>query len=285
MAIKYVFNPQTGRQEAVDDAKATPVDADIVEVRDSADFFIFKKVLWSNIKATLKTYTDTLYIWAAGKSGGQTVIGNTASGGNLGIQSTAHATRGKITFGTSAYDEANNRLGIGTASPTVPLDVIGAGKFTSSVTALSFLLADGSDKNYALSVYASGAVYSLTGTPALLDFGTTDPSITIDKAGTYLLIARAQVKRNNSTHIADHTVTFKLRRTNNTAADIANSSTTYNDEAHSASNENEPNQLLPVVPYLATAGDIIQLWGSVSAAGTGGTHDVDEASLTAIRLY
>jgi hypothetical protein len=65
-------------------------------------------------------------IVAAGASGGQTLKGDTLTGGNLTLMSTAHATKGKILFGTSAYDEANNRLGIGTASPTVPLDVLGS---------------------------------------------------------------------------------------------------------------------------------------------------------------
>lgn len=150
----------------------------------------------------------------------------------------------------------------------------------------NYLLNDGADKNYSLAVYAAGTVYTLTGTPALVDFGTTDPSIVLDKAGTYSITARAQVKRNNSTHIADHTITFKLRRTNNTAADIANATTTYNDEAHNASNETEPNQILPEVIYTTTnTNDVIELWGSVSSAGTGGTHDVDEASIVAKRLY
>lgn len=41
----------------------------------------------------------------------------TGSGENRTLSSTSHATKGKILLGTSAYDEANNRLGLGTASP------------------------------------------------------------------------------------------------------------------------------------------------------------------------
>jgi hypothetical protein len=42
-------------------AKETPVDADIVGVIDSADTNKLKKLSWVNIKATSKTYFDTLY--------------------------------------------------------------------------------------------------------------------------------------------------------------------------------------------------------------------------------
>lgn len=65
----------------------------------------------------------TQYALLAGRATGQTVIGGTASGETLTLQSTAHATKGKLLFGTSAYDEVNNRLGVGTASPTLDLVV------------------------------------------------------------------------------------------------------------------------------------------------------------------
>ena len=42
-------------------SKTTPVDADETVIRDSADSGNGKKLSWSNIKATLKTYFDTLY--------------------------------------------------------------------------------------------------------------------------------------------------------------------------------------------------------------------------------
>lgn len=41
--------------------KTTPVDADEVGLLDSAASYAMKRLTWSNIKATLKTYFDTLY--------------------------------------------------------------------------------------------------------------------------------------------------------------------------------------------------------------------------------
>lgn len=42
-------------------SKTTPVDADYVGLMDSAASNVLKKLSWANLKATLKTYFDTLY--------------------------------------------------------------------------------------------------------------------------------------------------------------------------------------------------------------------------------
>jgi hypothetical protein len=42
-------------------AKTTPVDADQFGITDSAASNVLKKLSWANVKATLKTYFDTLY--------------------------------------------------------------------------------------------------------------------------------------------------------------------------------------------------------------------------------
>ena len=65
----------------------------------------------------------TQYPLLSGRSGGQIINGGTLSGNNLTLKSTSNATKGKILFGTSAYDEVNNRLGIGTVSPRTKLEV------------------------------------------------------------------------------------------------------------------------------------------------------------------
>ena len=75
----------------------------------------------------------TQYAALAGRAGGQTLVGGTASGDDLTLQSSSDGTKGSILLGTSAYDEVNNRLGIGTATPTVQLDVVGDGAISGDL--------------------------------------------------------------------------------------------------------------------------------------------------------
>jgi hypothetical protein len=63
-----------------------------------------------------------------------TIYGSGLASGTLTLASTSNATKGKILFGTSAYDEVNNRLGIGTTSPGVALDIIGTGSISNLLT-------------------------------------------------------------------------------------------------------------------------------------------------------
>lgn len=81
--------------------KATPVDADYVGLMDSTASNILKKLSWANIKATLKTYFDTIYTRP-----------------NLGIQA-GHIL---VTSGTSFTTPSNI-----TTNTTFKIHVIGAG--------------------------------------------------------------------------------------------------------------------------------------------------------------
>jgi hypothetical protein len=58
------------------------------------------------------------YALLAGRSGGQSLVGGSASANDLSLISTSNATKGKIKLGAnSAFDEANTRLGIGSNAP------------------------------------------------------------------------------------------------------------------------------------------------------------------------
>ncbi|MFA6973504.1 MAG: hypothetical protein WC238_02065 [Parcubacteria group bacterium] len=133
----------------------------------------------------------------AGRSGGQILIGGTGSGDNLTLQSTSHSTKGKILFGTSAYDEVNNRLGIGTASPGYTIDVssgsINAGSYTlGGITALS----TASTNTLLRASSGFGVAFAVNGASTLatssmyinssgnVGIGTTSPSYRLDVKGT-----------------------------------------------------------------------------------------------------
>lgn len=153
----------------------------------------------------------------------------------------------------------------------------------SAGTVANFLSAS-SANNY--TVYAAGTAYSLTATPAALDFGTTDPTKVIDVAGTYLIFSRAYLKYNAATYAGTQTATIKLRRTNNTAGDLTNATTTATLRIITTITDTVGIMELPPVLYTtANIDDSISIFGSVSAVPAAGSVDVTEASIVAIRLY
>ncbi len=56
-----VFGALTADNTSTASGKTTPVDADLVPLVDSAASNVIKQLTWANVKATLKTYFDTLY--------------------------------------------------------------------------------------------------------------------------------------------------------------------------------------------------------------------------------
>lgn len=107
-------------------AKTPPVDADTMPLIDSAASNVLKKVTWANIKATLKTYFDTLYgllatanTWTqvntfSSRVDAPIVRANSASGlrleddaGSLGV----------------FVEDSTGHVGVQQTSPQVPLHV------------------------------------------------------------------------------------------------------------------------------------------------------------------
>lgn len=135
-------------------------------------------------------------------------------------------------------------------------------------------------------VYASGTAYSLTNTSTALDFGTTDPSVTLTQPGTYIIFSRANLKYAGATFAASRTVTLKLSRTNNTAADLTNGSTTFlTDIITTLTYTAGIVQLPPVLYTTSNDSDIITIKGDVSVVPTAGSLDVTAAEIIAIRLF
>ena len=65
------------------------------------------------------------YALLAGRATGQTLSGGVAASENLTLNSTSHATKGKIFFGaSSAYDGTNIRFGVGSTSPSTTIHAL-----------------------------------------------------------------------------------------------------------------------------------------------------------------
>lgn len=135
-----------------------------------------------------------------------------------------------------------------------------------------------------LSGYATGTAYNLTATSALLGLGTGSPVVTIATAGTYLILAAANLSLNGATFASNRTATIKVRRTNNTAADLANASRTVNSGVTTLITGALVNLTVPATVYAASAGDVLQVWGSVSIVPTAGNLQCDSAEIIAIRI-
>ena len=149
----------------------------------------------------------------------------------------------------------------------------------------AFKLSPGPVQNSTLTVYAVGTAYSLTNTAALLNFGTTDPSLTITEPGTYLILSRAELDYNGATFAASRTVTLKLPRTNNTAADLTNGTLVAKTEIVTTVTATMGDFGLPPVIYTtANNNDIIQIFGDVDTVPTAGSLDASSAEIIAIRL-
>lgn len=136
-----------------------------------------------------------------------------------------------------------------------------------------------------LSVYAAGTAYSLTATAAALTFGTTSPSLVLTEPGTYKITARVRTDYNGATFAAVRTSTLKLRRTNNTAADLTNGTVTAKTQVVTGFNGTFLDQTWTVNNYAtANIDDAIAIFGSLDVIPTAGSFDAAEAFIVAERL-
>lgn len=139
------------------------------------------------------------------------------------------------------------------------------------------------------SIYGSGAVYEMAIATANLTMGSGATTLTLAGAGKWLLFAQANVKFLSVTWAANHTLELHLRRTNNTAADLT-PTMTMTTPIITTITDTFGLFSLPAIPYVpAQAGDIIELWGSISALPdntAAGTHavQVTQTALVALQI-
>lgn len=139
--------------------------------------------------------------------------------------------------------------------------------------------------NMVKSVYAAGTAYQLTNTAALANLGTTPASITLDTPGTYLIFARLRLDYTGATFAAVRTVTAKLRRINNTAADLTNASAGLKTSIITALTYTAGDINIPPVVYTTDrSDDNIQIFASVDTVPSAGSMDVVEAEIIAVKI-
>lgn len=132
-----------------------------------------------------------------------------------------------------------------------------------------------------ISDYETGGSQALTVTPSQL----ISLSVTLTEAKSYLLLAQIRLDFDAATFEADRTATVKLRRTNNTAADIANAVQAMATGVTVLETATAQVVHLPAVVYAAGAGDIIQMFGSVDTAPYSGSLKAVSGSILAIPLF
>lgn len=225
-------------------------------------------------------------------------IGTANAGGYGGIGGAASSTTitGPWTFTSSVT--INNVVDTSSAVVRDRL-LIGTGATVSTMTASRFdyagstlnvvtgqLQTAGVRVGYNLSSIAAGTAYVVTATTAAVDFGTTDPSITIDQAGTYLILADVQLRYNAATFVANRTVTTRLRRTNNTAAYLGSAdNTALTRVITTVTDEMGVFPINPLVYTTANTNDIVTIFIGIDTAPSAGSLDTVEATIIAVRLY
>jgi len=149
-----------------------------------------------------------------------------------------------------------------------------------------WVVVEGSDSNYTVVAQGVGTVYSLTDTAAKIDLGTTDPVIVPAQKGTYLVMAQAQVTYTGAT-VAAETASFKVRRTNNTAADASAVVVIDLPVATTLTHTYGIVQIPPFIYTTTATDDSLEIFANVSAALGAGTIDIAApgTKITAVRLY
>jgi anti-sigma-K factor RskA len=132
--------------------------------------------------------------------------------------------------------------------------------------------------------YAAGAAYSLTAVSALLAFGTTTPIVVLSARGVWRITATCRLNYVAATFAANQTVSLKLRRTNNTAADLANATAALTTRVIAAVTDNAGMMHISVLYETENDNDQIELWGSIDVIPGAGTIDAVSAKVVAERF-
>lgn len=130
---------------------------------------------------------------------------------------------------------------------------------------------------------AAGTAYTLTTTVSAVDFGTTDPSITLTEPGTYLVEALVRVDAQAATVGTTQNLDLRIRRTNNTPADI--DQTIIDLAPLTAQTLTVGTYVLKQKVVTVNNNDILTIFAGLSAALGAGTMTISKAMIFANKVY
>jgi hypothetical protein len=140
---------------------------------------------------------------------------------------------------------------------------------------------------YNLRADGAGDWHTLTTSSVLLNFSSTDPSLTLDQAGTYVIMARVQLRYASWVYAAgSRTAELKLRETS-IGNDLTNGTVSSPTRVSVVANLTELfwDVSWSVIYTTTVATHIIQLWGKIDGAPDSGSLNAYVASIVAVRLY
>ena len=135
----------------------------------------------------------------------------------------------------------------------------------------------------------TGSAYPMTTTPTGITIGGGGVTVTLPP-GTYVLFGQVQFEQTAAKFNSAQLANFKLRRINNTPADLPNATEAFTIFPTGASTETFTLGVIDLPPtiYAATGTgtqDQIQIFGSLSAASDAGTGTISASKLVAIRVF
>ncbi len=139
-----------------------------------------------------------------------------------------------------------------------------------------------------ISKYGTGTAHTITGASfAAVIFGTSGTQeITLTTAGTWMIFARARVDVVAATFAAVRTVSFKLRRTNNTAGDVTSSPCAAKTQIITTLTFTMFDKGFPPVAYVtANVNDVLQMQVAIDTDPTAGSIQIVEADLVAVFVH
>jgi hypothetical protein len=235
-------------------------------------------------KLTLSGITSGSTIYTTADATAQTVTITTAAqtsgAANLTIPNFA-GVNDTYTFNTLAATLANKTL----ASPIVT-GTLTANTGTNLIGPLVDSVDGTTPLNNIIQTVAAGTAYTMTASYADVTFGTTSPTVTLANAGTYSVYVDIQFSLVGASYATYQSASAKLRRQNNTPADLPDS--TFGTFIPTITTITAVGPLVHIGPIKYTTAattDVITVQAVLSATPSVGSVTATNCTITAIRAY